>query len=174
MPDRLEALIHHITTLCDPDDLGRTKIAKIIWLSDVEYFRSTGKTITESDDYVKDDHGPRHALLYDALENLKRTNKIAERKNPTPVGVRSEYISLAKPNVDGFSADQIAIIDRIAAKITRLSAKQASDLTHDELWTAAYLNERMPVAAAAPVAGSVTPDIIAWAEGVHNEYSATG
>jgi hypothetical protein len=167
---RIENLIHHITTLCDPGQLGRTKIAKILWLSDVEYFRRSGKTISHSDEYVKDEHGPRHSKLYESLAALKADNRVVERQGLTPVGYRNEYVPVSTVDVSDFSAEEIAIVDRITAKISGLSAKQASDLTHDDLWDAAYFNERMPVAAAAPIAGDVTPDIMNWAESIFNEH----
>jgi hypothetical protein len=58
--------------------------------------------------------------------------------------------------------------------IAPLSAKKASDLTHDELWESAYMGERIPVAAGTPVAGELTPEIIAWAKALSDEHSATG
>lgn len=172
MPDRLADLIHHITSLCSPDQLGRTKIAKIVWLSDVEYFRMNGTTISGSDDYVKDEYGPRHRGLYGAVEKLRADGKVVESPRPTPLGIRRELIPLTTPDVSKFTADEIAVVDRIATFISKMSAKDASDLTHDDLWKAAYLFERIPVAAAAPVEGDVTPEIIAWAASTFNEHSA--
>lgn len=172
MNNRLAALIHHITTLCEPDRLGRTRLAKIIWFADVEYYRQSGQTITRSDDYVKDQFGPRHLGFYDAIEELKRSAKIVERPNLTPLGERKEYVPVMAPDVSVFTAEEIAIVDRITSVIIKMSAKDASDLTHDELWESASFNERIPVAAAAPVAGTLTPEIIAWAESTLDADSA--
>lgn len=169
--DRLQTLIHHITTLCSPEQLGRTKLAKIVWLSDVESYRLTGRTITQSDNYVKDEFGPRHRDLYSAIDSLKKSGIVVESANPTPVGVRHELFPIATPDLSDFSAEEIAIVDRIAARISRLSAKDASDLTHDALWQSATFNERLPVAAAAPVEGELTPELLVWAELVLDEYS---
>lgn len=164
--DRLSKLIHHITTLCEPEKLGRTKLAKIIWFSDVERYRKTGETITHSDEYIKDEFGPRHRRLYEAIDALKSEGKLVERSAFTPVGTRREYVPLELPDVDEFSAEEIATVDRITTMICKMSAGETSDLTHDELWKAAYLGERMPVAAAAPIAGEITPEILRWAESV--------
>lgn len=162
---KLEALVHYIVSVCRPDELGRTKLAKILWLSDVEHYRRTGRTITGTDAYVKDEHGPRHRNLYEAINALRARGQIAETPNFTPVGVRKELVHLTLPDPNLFSAQEIAIVDRVANSICRMSAKQASELTHDELWEAALYGERMPVAAAAVVAYETTdPDIEAWAE----------
>jgi Protein of unknown function (DUF4065) len=166
MTDRLAVLIHHITTLCEPERLGRTRLAKILWLSDVEQFRRTGKTITGSDDYLKDEYGPRHRRFYEAIEKLQLSGQIVTRQSLTPLGPRQEIIPLTNPDVRDFAADEIAIVDRITAAIVKLSAKQASDLTHDEVWESARFNERIPVASVAPVIGEMTPDIEDWAVGV--------
>jgi hypothetical protein len=175
MTDRLAKLIHHISTLCDPDRLGRTRIAKIIWFSDVEYFRQTGHTISGADDYVKDEYGPRHRQLYDAINLLKNESKIVERPELTGVGTtRYEYIPMSAADVSQFTGEEIAIVDRITNVVAAMSARQASDLTHDELWESAYFNERIPVAAAAPVAGELTPEIIEWAESIFHEHRTSG
>jgi hypothetical protein len=168
MVDRLAVLIHHITTLCEPDQLGRTRLAKILWLSDVENYRRTGQTISRSDDYRKDEFGPRHQHLYEAIELLKTEGCVIGRQSLTPVGPRRELVPLKKPDLSGFSADEIAIVDRITAAVVKLSAKAASDLTHDELWESANYNERIPVSAAAPIAGEPTPELEKWADAVLN------
>ena len=172
MPDRLADLILHITTLCPSDHLGRTKIAKIIWLSDVSFYRLHNRTITGTDDYVKDEYGPRHRNLYNAIEKLCKDGKAVQRPTPTPKGVRQELINLAAPDLSNFTAEEIAVVDRVAAFVSKMSAKDASDLTHDELWKAAYYNEKIPVAAAAPVEGEMTPDIAEWAVSSFDEHSS--
>lgn len=169
MADRLEALVHYIVSVCRPDELGSTKLAKILWFSDVEYYRRTGRTITHADDYVKDDHGPRHRALYDVIRVLREQGRVAESPNLTPVGFRQELVHLELPDPKCFEADEIAIIDRVASQICRMSAKQASELTHDELWGSAYFGERIPVAAGAVLAGDIDPEIVEWAEAIANE-----
>ena len=163
MADRLATLIHHVTTLCEPERLGRTRLAKILWLSDVEYFRQTGQTISHSDDYRKDDYGPRHRRFYEAIESLERQGCVISRQSLTYVGPRQELVPLRRADVSMFTADEIAVIDRITAAVIKLSAKEASDLTHDEVWEAARYNERIPVASAAPICGELTPEIAQWA-----------
>lgn len=173
MVDRLATLIHHITTLCEPDRLGRTRLAKILWLSDVERFRKTGATISGADDYRKDEYGPRHHRFYEAIDILQRDGCVISRQSLTPVGPRQELVPLTNPDVSIFSADEIAIVDRITAAVIKLSAKEASDLTHDEVWEAANYNERIPVASTAPISGELTPEIENWAVEVFNANRAT-
>lgn len=174
MTARLSKLIHHITTLCEPDELGRTRLAKILWLSDVEYYRQTGKTISGADDYRKDEYGPRHRELYNAIDDLKKVGAVVARQSLTPVGPRQELVPIRTPDLSEFSADEIAVIDRITAAVIKLSAKQASDLTHDELWESALSNQRIPVAAASPISGEATPEFEQWADEIVDANSAAG
>jgi hypothetical protein len=174
MAARLSTLIHHITTLCEPESLGRTRLAKILWLSDVEHYRLTGKTISGVDDYRKDEYGPRHRNLYDAIEELKKSGRVVSRQSLTPVGPRQELIPVSKPDLSGFSAEEIAVIDRITAAVIKLSAKQASDLTHDELWETTLYNQQIPVAAAAPISGEATAEFEQWADEIVDANSAAG
>jgi hypothetical protein len=173
MIDRFAILIHHITTLAEPSKLGRTKLAKILWLADVEYFRQTGNTISGTDDYVKDEFGPRHERLYETIQALERDRRVVCRQALTPVGPRYEVVPLTRPDVNDFTAEEIAIVDRITARVIDLSATAASDLTHDEFWESAFFNERMPVAAAAPIAGESTPEIEQWADDAFHADSSS-
>jgi len=172
MADRLTTLIHHITTLCEPEKLGRTRLAKILWLADVENFRRTGNTISGADDYRKDEFGPRHHQLYNAIDRLIQNHCVVARHSLTPVGPRHELVPLTNPDVSGFSAEEIATVDRITTAVCKLSAKEASDLTHDELWESAYFNERIPVAAAAPVSGEPSEELALWADKMIDADSA--
>ena len=174
MADRLATLIHHISTLYSPDQLGRTKLAKVLWFSDVEHYRRTGATITGLDDYVKDEHGPRHRNLYSAIDELAKEKKVQKIASPTPTGVRQELYPLCPPDLSKFTAEEIAIVDRVTAWICKMTAKEASEITHDEVWDSAYFNERIPVAAVASIPGEITPEILAWAEATINEHSASG
>jgi hypothetical protein len=160
---RLATLIHHVVTLCEPHELGATKLAKALWFADVEHFRRTGKTVTGTDDYRKDNQGPLHHDFYRALDSLKRTCAIVESKNPTPVGSRREFTAITVPDLSCFTAEEIATVDRVVARIKPMSAKAISDETHDALWDEAAFDERIPVAAGAVVIGECTLDIMAWA-----------
>lgn len=169
MATRLEKLIHYVVWAIPPDQLGATKLAKILWFTDVEHYRLTGSTVTGSDHYQKRDQGPLHSDFYGALSRLKSDKQIAERQSPTPVGFRREFVWLEQPDMTEFNGQELATLHSVIEQLRPMSAKQASDLSHNELWDSAYIGERLPVAAAAVQFGPVDDEDMAWAE---REYHA--
>jgi hypothetical protein len=173
MPLRLENLLHYIIAVTPPEQLGATKLAKIVWFSDVENYRVYRTSITKSDGYRRRDQGPWHIDFNRSLESLKEAGKISERAVQTPAGVRREFVWLAPPSVDDFTGPEIAIVHNVIGAILPLSATEASDISHSEPWLSAYDRESLPISAAAVVWGDVDDEDMKWAESVASEHSAT-
>lgn len=173
MATRLENLLHYVISVVPSDQLGATKLAKIVWFSDVEYYRLHGETITKSDNYQRKDQGPLHADFYRSIDALKAANKITERIATTMVGPRREYVWLELPSVDDFTGPEIAVVHNVINYIQPLSATQASNLTHGEPWLSALDREAMPVRAAAVVWGEVDDGDMEWTESIAREYRAS-
>ena len=164
MTNRLSTLMHHVITLCRPDELGTTKLAKMLWFADVEHYRRTGQTITGMDDYRKEEQGPLHRQFYQALDALKAEGAIAISWNPTPVGPRREFFSQSLPDLSCFTAEEIATVDRVVCRIKPMSAKQISIETHDALWNETPWSAKIAVSAGAVFEGEIEPDLASWAE----------
>lgn len=173
MQQRLSKLIHYIISVTPPE-LGATKLAKIVWFADVEYYRLHGATISQSDDYQRRDQGPLHVDFNRAISSLKREGQIWERATQTPVGPRREFLWLKPADAAAFTGPEITVIHNVIGAILPLSATEASNLSHVEPWLSAYSGERLPVAAAAVVFGEVDDDDMKWAEEAANEHGAAG
>jgi uncharacterized phage-associated protein len=161
---RLDKIIHYVIGVVPPDQLGSTKLAKMLWFADVEHYRLTGHTLSHADEYKKKDQGPLHADFYGAVDRLKKSGAIADRSSQTWAGVRREFLWLTQPDMTEFNGQELATLHSVIEQIRPLTAKQASDLSHVEPWHSAYHNERLPVAAAAVQFGEVDEDDLAWAE----------
>jgi uncharacterized phage-associated protein len=161
---RVEKLVHYIIWAVPPEQLGATKLAKILWFADVEHYRLTRQTITHADEYRRNDQGPLHADFYGAVSRLQKSVAIADRHSQTWAGVRHEFLWLTQPDMTEFNGQELATLHSVIEQLRPLSAKQASDLSHVEPWDSAYHNECIPVAAAAVQFGEVDDDDLAWAE----------
>jgi hypothetical protein len=173
--ERLERLIHYVITRCDPSQLGATKLAKILWYSDVFFYRQHGRSINGLSAYRKMERGPVPHTFLPTLDRLKRENKIHERSAPTPVGPRREFVWLTEANVAGFAGDEIAMVDQVAEIVCgRHTATSISGLSHDALWDEVPLGGDIPISAASAMPGEVTPEVIAWAEAIYDADRAAG
>jgi hypothetical protein len=150
---------------CNPQKLGATKLNKVLWFSDVVYYRRHGETITGTDEYVKLQHGPVPRNMVAVLEGLKREAKIIERKAEPFVGYqRREFIWTKEPDIRSLEAEEVDVLNEVMDWICDgESARSISDKSHDVLWEETEIGAPMPVRAAAALPAEITPEAVEWA-----------
>jgi hypothetical protein len=161
--ERLAAAAHYVIFSREPSELGKTKLAKVLWYADVLMYRAHGRTISGASSAEKRQYGPVPVGFFEAIDQLKADLKIIERAQPTWAGIRVEYVWLEEPNLEGFSGEEVAMLDHAAATVCPHSAGRVSDATHDALWDEIPLGGKIPIGAMATVPGEITPEIMAWA-----------
>lgn len=162
--NRLAALAHYVIWRCDPADLGAVKLYKILWFSDLEYYRRTGKTITGAMAYTKRQFGPVPKGIMQALDTLDHEDKIAVAKENYYGFPKTMFLARSRPDLQAFDGDEIAVVDMIADVIKQKhTAASISELTHDTLWSETEIGADMPIGAASVIAGEITPEDIEWA-----------
>jgi Antitoxin SocA-like, Panacea domain len=163
--DRLSSVTHYVIARCDPERLGAVKLNKVLWFADVLYYRRHGRTITGVDNYMKQQYGPVQRGMLGVLDELKRDGKIVERFGETPVGLRREYVWLKEPDLTGFTADEVDVLNEVMDWICDgESAKSISEKSHDVLWDETEIGAPMPVRAGAVVPAEITADAMEWAK----------
>lgn len=164
--NKLAAAAHLVIARLPPDSLGATKLNKILWFADCEHYRRHGRSLTGETEYVRRDNGPCPLGMPGTIEALKRSGQIAEALQPISNYVRREFTALAEPDVSAFTAEEVDILLSVALEIAPMSARQASDMSHDALWEATYSGERMSVAAGSIKVMQPSPEVVDWARRV--------
>ena len=159
---RTKAVAHYIISHTQPNQLGASKLRKVMWAADVAFYREFGRTITDQDSYVPMPYGPVPNGLAKAICELETERKVAVNSVPTLAGDRTEYAPLERLGAAGFSADEIEAIHGAIDYICPMSAKEASDETHTPLWRSIENGMQIPVRAAAVIPGELTPEDIEW------------
>ena len=162
---RLCAVMHYVVARTAGAGFGAVKLNKAIVAADREFYRRYGRTVTGAASFQKLQHGPVPNGIRVAGKQLKDDGKIADHRVLTPVGTRAEFISLHEPDLRGFSAEEIDVLNMAIASLERLSAQEASDQTHDALWDETEMTGQIPVSAAAFPPGQIDPEALAWANG---------
>jgi hypothetical protein len=163
-PDRLAAMAHYVIARCPPEELGATKLNKVLWFTDVFHYRRHGKTVSGVKSYVKRQFGPVPPGIMQAIDALKRDGKINERSVATPAGTRREFVWLQEPDVSAFTPEEIDMLNEVMSLVCKNhSAASISELTHGSLWSETLLGGEIPIGAASVVAGEVTPEVMVWA-----------
>lgn len=155
-------LAHYIICHTEPSSLGATKLNKVMWHADVAHYRKNGATISGQMSYRRWDNGPMPHNINDAIRELAREGKVLERSQPTMSGTRREFLWLEPCNLDQFSSAAIEDIHTAIQAVCPLSAKKASERTHDSLWAELLNGEQMSVRAAAVQPTEIEPDELAW------------
>ena len=163
---KFKKAVHYVIASTSPEEIGKTKLAKVLFFSDLDAFRRKGQPITEAR-YIKRQHGPMPDQFYEAVESLAREGKVAQRRAPHFGYEQHQFWAIEEPDLEGLSADDVATL----ATYTRLicdnhTAASISDVTHNKAWELAEMGEEIPFAAymAAEASGSPTLEELAEIE----------
>jgi hypothetical protein len=162
--DKLAAAAHLVIARLPPDDLGATKLNKILWFADCEYYRRHGRSLTGEREYVRKDNGPCPVGMNAVLGRLKNDGAIVERPAPIVQYVRREFTSVREPDLSGLSKEEIDILLSVALEVAPLSATTASARSHTDLWHATLPEGRMTVEAGSVRILPPGPEVLDWAK----------
>ena len=149
--------VHYVISVTRPEELGRTKLAKVLFYADLDAYRRMGKPMTEAC-YVKRPHGPMPTTLYEATDRLQSERLIAEKRADYYGRVQHQFWSLEEPTLEGLSAHDVAVLNAYARVICENhTAASISDHTHNAAWLVADEGEEIPFAAFMIADGAALP-----------------
>ena len=169
--DRLQDMILFFAARCPS---GKTKLAKLLWEADVEAFRRFGRSISGRESYVRLEHGPMPEGFERSLAGLRSAGMIVRElieKGPY-VEERHHLAENAAVDFSVFEPEEVDVLHTVIERLRHLSAKAASERTHDVYWQQTPMGRRMRIGAAAMKFGEVTEDVLAWAESMREEIVA--
>jgi len=142
---KFKSLVHYVCDKCnDNDSLGAIKLNKILWLSDVLTYINEGQPIT-SERYVKRQFGPVPAHILKALDELQSEGVLQVNKTNFHGWPKTKYTSLKHPSIEGFTPDQIALVDDMINIVCNdHTAMSISNLSHTDIWEVAEIGEDLP------------------------------
>lgn len=150
--EKFEEMILYVAERTQGDaGFGRTKLAKVLFYSDLESFRRTGEAITNAE-YQNWDHGPYPPKLRNAALTLERAGAV-EPSEPTGEFDPHRLVVTGRRHADlaraGVSAAQRAIIDEWIEKISRPTARAVRQASHEHPgYKLVARNETIPYASA--------------------------
>lgn len=148
--DKFKDLIHYICFRSDSSKLGKTKLNKILYYSDMRAYVLLKQPIT-GESYVKDQYGPVSFHLNTVLPDLQAEGRIAASVLMDDFGsyLRNHYVATQMPNLDGFKPQEISIVEQYMDLITeQYTAAEVSAASHDIVYNSAKMGEIIPYYAA--------------------------
>jgi antitoxin SocA-like protein len=143
--DKLRELVLHISRRSEADPcFGAVKLAKILFYADFLAYREFGRPITGAE-YQKLDHGPAPRQLRPLRDRMKREGALAIRKNEYGGYFQHRTLALREPILGKFTAEEIALVDRVIENLWGQNAADVSDRSHRFVgWQVAKLGETIP------------------------------
>jgi hypothetical protein len=158
-------VIHYVVESCRPEELGRVKLHKILYYSDMLSYLAHGRPLT-GEEYRKQKFGPSARHLQAGLAELQDLGRIKVVERSYYGYPKQDFIALIHAEPQSLSADEMALVDDVIDFVCVRTAKEISELSHDDAWRLAEMGERIPYFMAASfVPVEITDDDRAWARG---------
>lgn len=144
---RLKELIVYISQKCADDSaFGKTKLNKILFLADFNYYIKNRKSIS-GQDYIHLDFGPVPEEMNFTLKEMNKRDIALAIQDSGPFK-QERVVALREADLSGFQPEMIAFLDEIINEVCykhRIRATWLSEFTHDFLgWLATSKGEIIP------------------------------
>lgn len=145
-----DLLLYVAQQLADDPTFGETKLNKVLFFADFEAFRLLGGPITGAE-YQKNKFGPtarRYTVMRDELIRWEQLE--VERRVVVDHVQDVPTLKNIEPNIEQFSPDELAIVDRVIAEMRLYTNTEASDESHKRSagWRARDFGETIPYSSA--------------------------
>lgn len=168
--ERMRELVLYIVAKCGGQtSFGKTKLNKILFLSDFYFFADNGVPVTGAS-YRKDEFGPVPSGIESLLAQMECSGELVQKRRKFGRTERAVFTAKRPANLDDFTAAQISQVDRIIDALELMTSSDASDLSHTRLWEIARMGEQIPYEAALISDEPPTVNEIARAKELCSQY----
>lgn len=152
---KFDRLVHYvISKVGDPSRFGAIKLNKILYFSEYENVRLTGRPIAGAT-YVKREFGPVPKEITESLERLKTSGLVSfevvwqTHEESGEHYKRWIFSSHGSPDLSGFTKEELALVDsHLDDIVNNHTAGSISDKSHNKVWEYARDEEQIPWMAA--------------------------
>lgn len=144
---KLKDVVHYVCSQCNQDELGNVKFHKVLYFADMLHFLAFNRPLTGVE-YQKQSFGPIARHLSWAINDLCKENVISVRKREYFGFNKTDYFCLQRPIATLLSNSEMAILNAVIEFVCERSAKEISELSHQEPWKAAEIGETLPYCSA--------------------------
>ena len=165
-----ELMLYIAERSADDSRFGATKLNKILYWSDFIAFAKHGSPVTGVE-YMKLDHGPAPRVLIPIKNEMIADQDAAEITMMFHGFKQKRLVAKREPDLSGFSAEQIAIVDWVIDALKLRTATQVSEMSHNLAWKIAGHQGSIPYESVFLSDDTVTDGDRMWASGVLSRAS---
>jgi hypothetical protein len=144
--DKFRELVLYLATKSECDKhFGAVKLNKQLFYCDFLAYQIYGKSIT-GQRYQKLDHGPAPRALLPVVRDLETEGAVVQQDRLTyGKHTQRRVVALRDADLSAFSAEEIALVDKVLDELRDFNAASVSDLSHRFLgWKLARVGEDIP------------------------------
>jgi uncharacterized phage-associated protein len=120
-----------------------TALYKLLYFIDFDYYEKYEEQLMGLT-YMKNTYGPTPREFMSVMDEMKVEGEAEEVKSNYFTFEQKKFLPRRVANLTFFTAQELAMIDSVLARYSDMSAKQLSDLTHEDTpWAAAADNENV-------------------------------
>ena len=136
-----EILLYIIGKVGNRPNIGQTALYKLLYFIDFDYYEKFEEQIIGAT-YIKNTFGPTPVSFLKIVTQLEKEGKIVEVKSKHFSYDQTRYMPAAEADVSVFSGQELKHIDDEIERLSSMTAKQLSDLSHiDTPWRVAQERE---------------------------------
>ncbi len=128
---KLEELLVFIARHPDVQDLGMTKLWKLVYFIDTQALRDLGESVTGSE-FIKYEHGPVPSRGDKHIRKLSKDGSVTCEQRQVGNFRLNSIQSLRPADMAVFSPEEARIMDEVCRSHGRKKAATLSDLSHKE------------------------------------------
>lgn len=132
--EKMRALILHISRQSEGDEpYGSTKLNKLLFYADFLSYRIYGQSIT-GHEYQALERGPSPRRLVPIRNEMEADGLIFMFVRDYYGYPQKRIVAVADPDLNLFTAREIALVDRLITQFWGMSASEISRLSHQLVW----------------------------------------
>ncbi|SRR5712691_3213390 len=161
---KLLDVVHYVCAKVPVAELGRVRLHRILYLSDMLHFTATGRPLTGAD-YQKQPFGPYARYLVSAIRALKDNGSLDVRRRHYFGFPKHDFIALRPFDSSRLAGEELRLIDDVIDFVCGKSTREFSELNPDAALEVIAMGERIPYFTAFyfyPV--EITDEDVAWGE----------
>ena len=147
--EKFRELLVYIAERTGGRTFGDTRLNKTLHFSDFYAYNRLGHSITGAR-YQKLAYGPAPVALIPVRRELEQEGALRVEARRAGTKPARQTIAQRPANTALFTADELAIVDEVIARMKSMSARRVSDMSHDESpgWNLVEMGEDIPYSTA--------------------------
>ncbi len=127
-----QVLLYILEKVGAKPNVGKTVLYKLLYYIDFDYYEKYNKPLMGLT-YIKNKFGPTPNEFIKIINQMIKQGELEEVKSAYFNKDQTKYLPIKKPDKSKFTGAELEIIDSVLARYADKSAKELSDLTHEDI-----------------------------------------